>query len=1157
MSHRQLTLLCLFGFLLSAIVLALRIDYEEDIARFLPRNEQSERYNEVYQGLSGQNRIVVVFSGEQTDSIEAAMDAFGASLLERDVSHLLQEVQVQVDEAQMLDVMDFVMANEPFFLTEADWQRMDTLLSQPDFVASQLEEDKRMLQLPTAGNFIPSMRQDPLHLFTPVLQRLQSLKMSSQFTVLDGYMFMQDGKTALAFLTSSFGMSESLHNKELNDLLNEVMAQTRSDCPSVRVMAVGAPLIAVGNANQIKADSLMATLISVTLILLLLYFHYRRLSYMLWIGAAISFGWLFAVAGMSLFHDSVSIIVLGIGSVIIGIAVNYPLHYLDHLKETGHREQTLRDMAAPLLIGNITTVSAFLCLVWLDAAAMRDLGWFGSLMLVGTILFVLVFMPLFVKPDRTPHGAHLNVSLDVLRLNTSRQRRTFLLVLTVVTLFLGWHSLDTSFDADIRHINYMTPEQRESMRLLASATGEAQVYAVAEGDSLEEALQRNEQLVRPLLLQLTEAGQVERVSGIGHFLPSVQAQQQLADRWNAYWNLHRDSLLTTLQRESSRQGFSADAFQPFVELISKPAEARSLDEFQPVIDFMSAAYVQQGDGKSRVVSFVKTAHEDEVKQLLRHQAGDGRFFAFSSSDISSQLVQILSDNFNYIGFVCGFVVFFFLWLSFDRLELALLSFLPLAVSWLCILGAMQLLGVQFNIVNIILATFIFGQGDDYTIFMTEGLITEHATGRRRLDSYKRSVALSAVIMFFGIGTLIVARHPALRSLAQVTVIGMFTVVLMAFSLPPVIYHWITRKTDGSRREVPLTLRRIAYSCFSLMVFLLGVCFMLPYTWFYRRIGRETEVKRLRYHRLLQRMARFVTHHVPGVRFRMENVSGETFDRPAIIICNHQSQLDLMCLIMLNPKIVFLTKDWVWNNPFFGNIIHYAEYYPVSSGIEHHVEALRQLYDRGYFIAVFPEGTRSTDCRILRFHKGAFYLAEQLGADVLPVFLHGAGHVLPKNDFMLREGCIDMRIEERITLSDPRYSADLLQRARQFRHYYVTHYRELCRQLEDPAYCAVYVRYQYLYKGAEVERRMRRNLRQAVAELQTSPYDGQQEIWLTDSGQGERALLTALVYPQAEVYAAITDEESYEIAANVAVIPSNLHLQRLSSELPKLLNSRNS
>jgi 1-acyl-sn-glycerol-3-phosphate acyltransferase len=320
--------------------------------------------------------------------------------------------------------------------------------------------------------------------------------------------------------------------------------------------------------------------------------------------------------------------------------------------------------------------------------------------------------------------------------------------------------------------------------------------------------------------------------------------------------------------------------------------------------------------------------------------------------------------------------------------------------------------------------------------------------------------------------------------------------------------------------------------------------MQPFTWLYRRIGKDSEAKRLRYHRLLQRMARFIIHHVPGVSFHIENVSGETFDRPAIIICNHQSQLDLMCLIMLHPKIVFLTKDWVWNNPFIGNIIHYAEYYPVSNGIEHHVETLRRLYERGYSIAVFPEGTRSTDSRILRFHKGAFYLAEQLGADVLPVFLHGAGHVLPKNDFMLREGVIDMRIEERITLSDPRYSSDLMERTKQFRRYYLTHYEQLCHQLETPAYCAAYVRYQYLYKGAEVEHRMKRHLRQAIAELQTRPYEGMQEIRLSDSGQGEKALLTALVYPHAEVYATMADAENYEIAANVAVIPSNLHLQRI-------------
>ena len=166
----------------------------------------------------------------------------------------------------------------------------------------------------------------------------------------------------------------------------------------------------------------------------------------------------------------------------------------------------------------------------------------------------------------------------------------------------------------------------------------------------------------------------------------------------------------------------------------------------------------------------------------------------------------------------------------------------------------------------------------------------------------------------------------------------------------------------------------------------------------------------------------------------------------------------MCLMMLTPRIIFLTNDWVWNNPFYGMVIHQAEYYPVSDGIEHHVERLRDLYERGYSIAVFPEGTRSEDCSILRFHKGAFYLAEQLGADILPVFLHGVGHVLPKRDFMLREGTIDVEVGKRIPLDDPHYSQDLLTRTKEVRHFYQAHYKTMCERLETPAYWAPYQKY---------------------------------------------------------------------------------------------------
>jgi predicted RND superfamily exporter protein len=117
----------------------------------------------------------------------------------------------------------------------------------------------------------------------------------------------------------------------------------------------------------------------------------------------------------------------------------------------------------------------------------------------------------------------------------------------------------------------------------------------------------------------------------------------------------------------------------------------------------------------------------------------------------------------------------------------------MVISWIWILGIMALLGIKFNLVNIILATFIFGQGDDYTIFITEGCHRESCTGKPVLGEYTGSIMLSAVIMFIGIGSLIFAKHPALHSLAEVTIIGMGCVVLMARVIPPMIYNVIMKK----------------------------------------------------------------------------------------------------------------------------------------------------------------------------------------------------------------------------------------------------------------------------------------------------------------------------------------------------------------------------
>ena len=216
-----------------------------------------------------------------------------------------------------------------------------------------------------------------------------------------------------------------------------------------------------------------------------------------------------------------------------------------------------------------------------------------------------------------------------------------------------------------------------------------------------------------------------------------------ATRWTDYWRTHNaDSVIAIIQTEATAAGFKPEAFAPFYGTLSSSPQ----------------------DGLT----------------------------SNSASGLMSVVTERLSADFDYIGLVCSIIVFAFLWLSFRNFWLALIAFVPMALSWVWILAIMQLCGLQFNIVNIILATFIFGQGDDYTIFIVEGLLYEHRTGKPMLPQYRQSIILSAAIMLIGIGILVLAVHPAMHSLGAVTLIGMTIVLLMANTVPPMLFRLYTR-----------------------------------------------------------------------------------------------------------------------------------------------------------------------------------------------------------------------------------------------------------------------------------------------------------------------------------------------------------------------------
>lgn len=224
------------------------------------------------------------------------------------------------------------------------------------------------------------------------------------------------------------------------------------------------------------------------------------------------------------------------------------------------------------------------------------------------------------------------------------------------------------------------------------------------------------------------------------------------------------------------------------------------------------------------------------------------------------------------------------------------------------------------------------------------------------------------------------------------------------------------------RRTLYIIRQTAYTVFSFCYFI-GLAIDLTIRGFFIiTLGGATQENKQRYHRILQRKARFVINHVPGTTFSYDNSHGETFEKPAVIVCNHQSHLDLMAIMMLTPNLIILTKNWVWHNPFYGIVIRYADYFPVSE-TEQMTKNIAQKVGQGYSVMIFPEGTRSVDCHIQRFHRGAFFLAEELQLDIIPVYIKNFGKVLPKKSFHLYPGHMSMEVMPRIRRNDPEWSCD--------------------------------------------------------------------------------------------------------------------------------------
>lgn len=1066
--HKAIFFLSLVGLLAILGVGISRLKVTESIFAALPKGQKFEEFSKLIESKNIVNQIVFSLDvNPESDSDEAAdlAEMFADSLkaLTKDYVRNIQAVRPDVQQ----DVYDYTYNHFPELIDSSYYPLILSKLS-ADSIQKSIINSYNQLLTPGGSFFKQFVLNDPIGISTPYFKRLNAANNSSGVTLENGIMFSPDRKQILITASTAYDSGNSAMNILLFDKMQDFMSQWNQNHPKNKFSYFGTFEIAARNAIQVKKDTRNTTMVAVVLILTLLFVYYRKILLPFLLIVPGIFGAIFALGITGFIRPEISGISLATGAVVFGILLDYAFHFFTHLKHTGSLQDTVKEVSDPLLTGSLTTILAFCALQYTNSVVLQDFGLFAALSLTGAALFTLIGLPLFLESISFDYQK-IPIESRLFRIPSipSKYKFALLTVIGLLTIVFLYFSRYTEFDSSFDSLSLQNDDlkRREEKLTGINPSFDKRIYVFSTDASKAKAQEINGNLYKRIS-QLKNEGKIKDFVSSGAFNISDQDRQARLNYWKNFWNEDRkNATFSAIDHSIKKTGFNPDAFENFKEWISTTNIDSS--DTEAILDQLGFRNLSESNAKETVLITTITIpkkHLESVKSDIRTISGVS---IFDRGELAESLLTMVKDDFNYILFITASIVFFTLLIVYGRIELTLLTFLPMVISWIWILGIAALLGIKFNFVNVIVTTFIFGLGDDFSIFVTDGLLHKYKTGKETLKSYQSAILLSALTTMIGTGALFFAEHPAIHSIAVISVLGVLCILLVSLTVQPVLFELFVQKRI-ERKKAPVTFLPFLISISSFTYFLSGCLFLHSKMVTILLLPISRLRKKAMINNSLSFYAKTVIYSGPHVK---KNISGKEHlepHKPVIYIANHTSFLDILLAIMLNPKIVLMVKGWVYNSPFFGPIIRFAGYVYTDDGPETNMEKVKSLVAEGYSILVFPEGTRSVDGTIGRFHKGAFYLAQELGLDIQPILIHGAAEVLPKGDFLIKSGALNVRVLPRLSFQSQNWGSDLRDKTKNVSKFFKDAYHEYKTEMETTSYLKHRIFTNYVFKGPVLE-----------------------------------------------------------------------------------------
>ena len=734
-------------------------------------------------------------------------DEFVDSLLQRDsTSQTIGDIFYQLDEELLPDGIDYLTEHLPAYIDTSAYARFDTLLTREHFV-QQMQQNREDLTGEFGEMFPELIQMDPMGMRSVLADQMEPLTSASgSYKTIDSHFFVPDSTVCIAFITPRYSATNTGQGSAMFQMLNAQIEQFAKKFPEVRISYHGTPASGFYNSTQIKHDLTTTIAGALLLVLLFLLFCFRRWDTIPLLLLPVAFGTLFGLTMMYWLKGEFSLLALGIGGVVLGVALSYVLHVLTHQQFVNDTEQLLRDQVKPVLLGCLTTIGSFAGLLFIKTDLLRDFRLFAAFAILGTTLFSLAYLPQLLRPTQAlPKGGMLGYlnrcqsSNYLSKLPLLRRGLGGLFAVVIIVCIGAFIIGGTRFDADMHNLGYDHPLMEYSEQLLREKTytNDKTKYFASQGRTMEEAIE-NFALLDRKLDSLQRLGLVKSYTRTNQVFVPLRQQQERIEAWKQYWTDERLAQVRLLIAQTAPQaGLNAEAFEPFFEAATRDYQPDSLYGAGLIPPGYQSTLTEQSYGGDYLVFTSVRCQNDSVRssesdymRICDAIAKEPNLLVLDTYYYTTDTLNEMSEDFNLLQWLSMAFVLVVLWLSFHfNWRHTLLAFAPILLSWLIVLGVMVLFDVQFNLISIIISTFIFGIGVDYSIFIMHGLTSKDST----LNYHKTAIFLSAVVLITTVCSMLIAQHPAIRSVGFTTLVGLLAAVILSYFLQPAIYRWLNKE----------------------------------------------------------------------------------------------------------------------------------------------------------------------------------------------------------------------------------------------------------------------------------------------------------------------------------------------------------------------------